>query len=73
VDTNEKDGAMPKMKTRKAVAKRVKVTASGKFKKRMPGRGHLLSNKSPKRIRRGRKPSILNKSFERACRRLLGI
>ncbi len=64
---------MPKMKTRKAVAKRIKVTASGKFKKGMPGRGHLLSNKSGKRIRNGRKQTVLNKSFAKQVRRLLGI
>ncbi len=64
---------MPKMKTNKAVAKRFKVTATGKIMKRMPGRGHLLSNKSGKRIRAGRKPSQLNKGFARTVRALLGI
>ena len=64
---------MPKMKTRKSVAKRIKVTATGKLKKRMPGRGHLLSTKSPKRIRKGRKATLVSKSFERQLRRLLGL
>ena len=63
---------MPKMKTNKAIAKRIKVTASGKFKKRMPGRGHLLSNKSGKRIRNGRKATLMPKSFVKQVRRLLG-
>lgn len=63
---------MPKMKTRKSVAKRVKVTGGGKFKKRMPGRGHLLSNKSAKRIRKGRKGTLVAKNFEKAVRQLLG-
>jgi large subunit ribosomal protein L35 len=64
---------MPKMKTRKSVAKRVKVTANGKFLVRKPGRGHLLSNKSGKRIRDGRKWRPLSKCFSKHVRRLLGI
>lgn len=64
---------MPKMKTRKTVTKRIKVTASGKFKKRMPGRGHLLSNKTGKQIRRGRKSTIMPKGYEKQIRRLLGM
>jgi len=63
---------MPKMKTRKAVAKRIKVTATGKFKKRMPGRGHLLSNKSGKQIRGGRRGTLMPKAFAKQVRRLLG-
>ncbi|MFW6155475.1 MAG: 50S ribosomal protein L35 [Planctomycetota bacterium] len=64
---------MPKMKTNKAVAKRFKVTATGKIMKRMPGRGHLLSNKSGKQIRAGRQPSRLHKGYARTVRALLGI
>ncbi len=64
---------MPKMKTSKTVAKRVKVTASGKIKRNAPGRGHLLSNKSGKRIRNGRKASIISKGFTKHARRKLGI
>jgi large subunit ribosomal protein L35 len=64
---------MPKMKTRKSVSKRIKVTATGKFMMRKPGRGHLLSNKSGKRIRAGRKWTRLSKCFDRHVRRLMGI
>ena len=64
---------MPKMKTRKTVTKRIKVTASGKFKKRMPGRGHLLSSKTGKQIRRGRKSTLMPKGFEKQIRRMLGM
>ena len=39
-------------KTRKSVAKRFKVTASGRFKRRSPGMRHLLSAKSSKRRRK---------------------
>ena len=38
-------------KTRKAVAKRFKVTATGKLKFHSPGKRHLASSKSRKRKR----------------------
>ena len=42
---------MPKLKTRKAAAKRFKATGSGKFMRRRAFRSHLLDHKSPKRKR----------------------
>ena len=42
---------MPKLKTRKAAAKRFKMTGSGKFMRRRAFRNHLLDHKSPKRKR----------------------
>ena len=39
---------MPKLKTRKAAAKRFKVTGTGKFLRRRAFRNHLLDHKSPK-------------------------
>ncbi len=44
-------GEMPKLKTRRAAAKRFKVTGSGKFMRRHAFRNHLLDHKSPKRKR----------------------
>ncbi|OQA26405.1 MAG: 50S ribosomal protein L35 [Verrucomicrobia bacterium ADurb.Bin345] len=41
-----------KTKTKKAAAKRFKVTARGKIKRPSTGRGHLLGHKSRKRKRR---------------------
>jgi large subunit ribosomal protein L35 len=43
---------MPKLKTRKAAAKRFKVTGTGKFKRRQQNRSHLLEHKAPSRKRR---------------------
>jgi len=43
--------AMPKIKTRRAAAKRFKVTGSGKFMRRRAFLNHLLDHKSPKRKR----------------------
>ena len=42
---------MPKLKTRRAAAKRFRVTGSGKFMRRRAFRNHLLDHKSPKRKR----------------------
>ncbi len=39
------------IKTRKAVAKRFKITGRGKVLRRRAGRRHLLQTKSPKRRR----------------------
>jgi len=40
------------IKTRKSVAKRFKITASGKVMRMHSGKRHLLAHKSPKRRRR---------------------
>ena len=43
---------MPKQKTHKGLSKRVKVTASGKIKRKRAGAGHLMTGKNAKRRRR---------------------
>lgn len=42
---------MPKMKTHRGLAKRVKRTASGKLKRKQAGHRHMLVSKSRKRKR----------------------
>ena len=42
---------MPKEKTHKGLAKRVKVTAKRKVKRHKAGKGHLLSSKNAKQRR----------------------
>jgi large subunit ribosomal protein L35 len=49
-------------KTRKAVAKRFKITGSGKVMRNHSGKRHLLSCKSPKRRRKLGKSVELDKS-----------
>ena len=46
---------MPKIKTRKCVAKRFKVTKTGKVMMSKSGRRHILTTKSSKRKRKMRK------------------
>jgi large subunit ribosomal protein L35 len=50
---------MPKMKTNRAAAKRLKSTASGKLMRRSGWKRHLLEAKSPKRRRRLRKATMI--------------
>lgn len=50
---------MPKMKTRKCVAKRVKQTGTGKFMHFKAGRRHILTGKSAKRRRRLRHDALI--------------
>jgi large subunit ribosomal protein L35 len=50
---------MPKLKTKKGVAKRFRLTKKGKIKYSPGGKSHLLSNKEPERLRRLRRPGII--------------
>ncbi len=50
---------MPKLKTRKGVAKRLRLTKKGKIKYSTCGKSHLLSGKTSKRIRHLRRPKIV--------------
>ena len=43
---------MPKMKSHSGMAKRVKITSSGKILAEQAGKRHLLEHKSSKRTRR---------------------
>lgn len=52
---------MPKKKTKKAAAKRFKLTAKGKIKYARAGTGHLMSSKSRKRKRQLRRNGVLSK------------
>ena len=64
---------MPKMKTNKSIAKRVKVTGRGKLMRNRPGAGHLKSRKSPKRLRRFRKGAIVSAGVAKRVKKLLGL
>jgi large subunit ribosomal protein L35 len=51
-------------KTKKAVAKRFKVTGSGKVLRSQAGRRHLLASKSAKRKRHLAKTAVLDRTDE---------
>ena len=50
---------MPKIKTRRAAAKRFTATGSGEFKRNKAFKSHILEKKSPKRKRNMRKAALL--------------
>ena len=52
------------IKTRKAVAKRFKITAGGKVTRSSAGRRHLCQTKSPKRRRNLRGPAAVHATDE---------
>lgn len=60
-----------KLRTHKAMAKRVKVTASGKFMRRKIAINHLRRNKSPEAVRSMDKTFQLATSDTRRMKRLL--
>lgn len=64
---------MPKQKTNKAIAKRVKVTARGKIKHKAAGAGHLKSRKSNKQLRSFRKDRDIAPGFAKMVRSQLGL
>ena len=64
---------MPKGKTRKSIAKRVKVTGTGRLFRRKPGSGHLKSRKTSKQLRSYRKTTEVPKGFQRQIKRMLGM
>lgn len=48
-----------KLKTKKSLAKRVRLSKGGKIKRQKAGRGHLMSGKGGKRVRHLRKPGYV--------------
>lgn len=62
---------MPKMKTNRAAAKRLKRTASGKFKRFKANHSHILTKKSRKRKRRLRSSDLVAKADEGRMNRLM--
>jgi large subunit ribosomal protein L35 len=60
-----------KLKTHKAMAKRVKVTASGKFLRRKVAISHLRRHKSPESVRSADKYFQLSTADTRRLKRLL--
>ena len=62
---------MPKMKTRKAAAKRYSLTGGGKVKYKKQGLRHILTKKAAKRKRHLRHGGTLNKAEEARAKRLL--
>jgi large subunit ribosomal protein L35 len=62
---------MPKMKTNRATAKRVKRTAGGKFKRMRANKSHILTKKTRKRKRRLRQSDLVAPSDSKKLSKIL--
>ncbi|OGM03005.1 50S ribosomal protein L35 [Candidatus Woesebacteria bacterium GWA1_41_8] len=63
---------MPKVKTRKSITKRFKVTKTGKVLRRQSFRGHLNAKKSKKRKRNLKKIVLTKKTYAKKIKKALG-
>ncbi len=59
-------------KTHKGLAKRIKVTGSGKVKFKRPGNSHLASHKPGYRVRQLRRKAIMSGSFAKKLAQMVG-
>lgn len=62
---------MPKMKTKRSLAKRVKVTGRGKLKRYKSGHSHLLECKSKSRKRGLRQATTMDGNNEKRMKKML--
>ncbi|OLA97734.1 MAG: 50S ribosomal protein L35 [Candidatus Rokubacteria bacterium 13_2_20CM_69_15_2] len=62
---------MPKMKTKRGAAKRLKRTASGKLRRAGGWKQHKLEKKRPSRRRRLREAKLIDKVDERRLKVLV--
>ena len=62
---------MPKMKTKKAAAKRFKKTASGQLKRMKAFKSHILTKKSTKRKRNLRHSTLTDPTNLKVMKKIL--
>jgi large subunit ribosomal protein L35 len=62
---------MPKIKTKRAAAKRLKRTASGALRRRAGWKRHNLEAKAPKRKRQLRRPKAISPADQPGLARLV--
>ena len=62
---------MPKMKSKRALRKRVRLTGTGKLRRYRAYKRHILTSKHPKRKRHLRKAALASKADEARLKRLL--
>jgi len=61
-----------KLKVRKSVAKRFKITASGKITRRGAQNRHLKANRSKRNTRRGKVPKTTQGKYAKKIKKMLG-
>lgn len=62
---------MPKLKTHRGAAKRIKRTASGKFTRHKAYKSHILTKKSTKRKRKLRKGVVVSTADAKVLKHML--
>ena len=62
---------MPKMKTRRATAKRFTVTGTGKLKRNKAYKSHILTKKTTKRKRNLRQSAIVDSTNVKNMKKVL--
>ena len=62
---------MPKIKTKRAAAKRFKVTGTGKLKRMKAYKSHILTKKSAKRKRNLRKATVAVPANAKVMKKIL--
>ena len=64
---------MPKMKTKSSAKKRFTVTGTGKLKRNLAFKNHILTKKSTKQKRRLTHSAIVDKTNAKRIKRMLAI
>lgn len=64
---------MPKLKTHKGTAKRIKLTSTGKLKRRRSHGAHFLAKKSKSRKRAINTSATITGSMAKNVKRALGV
>lgn len=64
---------MPKLKTHKGTAKRIKLTSTGKLTRRRAFGNHMLSTKSKSRKRNINTPATITGGMAKNAKRALGV
>jgi large subunit ribosomal protein L35 len=62
---------MPKMKTHRASAKRMRVTGSGRVRRPKAGANHMMRGKPARRLRNLRKNDVVSDQEAKRVKRLL--
>ena len=71
--TTEQDEDMPKQKTHKGTAKRVRITGTGKLMREQANNQHKFEHKSSTRKRRLDQDQVISPSDTKGLKKLLGI
>ena len=64
---------MPKMKTDSGAKKRIKVTGTGRLRRRKAFRGHIMEKKSSVRSRRLGRETDISPGIEKKIKKLMGL